>query len=271
VNHRTRIAPALVSLLVAPALGGCAIDVEEEFATATVTSALESSRKQGAGREVVDAVSEGCPLTAAEAVQEAASRPQVGLFPEGCVQKTPDGDALHVEFNGCTGVFGRVELQGGVDASVELTDACLLHADIVDSGDLTANGKLFDYHATADVEVLEGARQVDWNTSWSGETRRGRDIQQTAQWDVWVDHASSCRDVAGHAEGQVGRYPYDITIEQMSICPDACPSDGVVQAHWKGRFRERNIRIEFDGSNYAHVVGWSGREFDVEMVCGADE
>ncbi|MBW2454637.1 MAG: hypothetical protein JRI68_09005 [Deltaproteobacteria bacterium] len=260
-----------VVCLATTALTGCVLDVEEEFAIAVVTSALETPKKQTAGREIAEALSDDCNLSAAEAAAEAAGRPTVGLFPAGCADKVADGADVHVQFAGCTGVFGRVEINGGLDASLEVTGECRLRADIVDSGDLTANGRDLAYEATADIEVLEGARDVAWNAHWIGTTRRGREIEQTSELQVLVDHPTSCLAIDGTAQGHVGEYDYGITIDELAICPEACPAAGFVEAHWEGRWKDRRITVEFDGSNVAHVVGWSGREFEVEMVCGQSE
>ncbi len=260
-----------IAIIATASLTGCALDVEKEFATAVVTSALETPKKQTAGREIAEGLSEDCNLSAEDAAAEAADRPSVGLYPSGCAAKVAEGADMHVEFDGCTGIFGRVELYGGLDAALEVTGECLLRAEIVDSGDLTANGRELIYEATADIEVLDGARDVAWNAHWIGTTRRGREIEQRSELQVLVDHPTSCLAIDGTAEGHIGEYDYGIDIETLAICPDACPSAGFVDAHWQGRWRDRRITVEFDGSNVAQVVGWSGREFEVEMVCGAAE
>jgi len=212
-----------------------------------------------------------CELSAADAASEAAARPTVGLYPSSCAQKTADGASVHAQLDGCTGAFGRVELNGGLDATLEVTGDCKLRADIVDSGDLSANGRELTYDATADIELLEGARDVTWNAHWIGSTRRGREIEQTSQLRVLIDDASHCLNVEGSAEGHVAQYDYGWEASGLSVCPDTCPSAGSVRAHWQGRGRDREISVEFDGSNVAHVVGWSGSEFDVEMVCTGTE
>lgn len=264
---------ASLSLIVAltPLAAGCGQAVEEDFATAVVSSALETPDKQSGAQEIADTMSEDCSLSAEAAASEAAARPTVGLYPSGCAAKTASGADVHVEFDHCTGPFGRVDLMGGLDASLEVTGECRLRADIVDSGNLTANERPLDYTATADIEVSPGARDVAWNAHWSGTTRRGRDIEQTSDLDVHVDHASSCLTVSGTTDGTVDTWEYGTQITDLAVCPDACPSAGLLEAHWQGRARDRRITVEFDGSNTAHVVGWSGREFDVEMVCGGGD
>ena len=263
---KSTLAP--LALVLVATTTGCTVDIEKEFATAAVTSSLEGARNQNAAREVVESVSD-CNLSAEEAVQEAADRPVVGLYPATCVNKQPDGDDLRVTYDSCTGVFGKADISGGVDAHVEVTGECQLSADIVDTGDLTNHGQPFDYSATAAVTVSEGLRDVDWRASWSGLTKRGRAIEQDSSFHVLVDDISSCRDISGTATGMVdGEYPYELVVSDFTMCPDACPEKGTVVAQWEGWRKDREVTVEFDGSDIAMVTGWSGRTFEVEMICG---
>ena len=266
LTDMTRTALPVLALLASSALAGCAYDLEEEFATAVVQSSLETPSRQTAGREIADGLGEDCLFDAADAVEEAAARPTVGLYPSSCLTKTADDNRLHAEFSGCTGAFGKVELDGGVDAVVTVTDSCRLHAEVEDSGDLTANGEAFDYAASAEIEVTEGARALSWSAHWSGTTARGRDIEQTSDLDVRVD-PTSCLGVDGEIDGHVDEFDYGASLSGLRVCPGVCPEAGTVEAHWKRFRRERSIRVQFDGSNLAHVWGWTGRELDVEMTC----
>lgn len=250
--------------LAAVVLTGC-LNVEEEFATAAVTSSLEAARKQSAAREVFDVADDACEFTAAQAAAEAASRPNVSLFPEGCATKTADGFALHVEYDGCTGAFGKVQLNGGLDATFH-ADNCALTADIVDSGNLTANYQAFRYAASAEIDVLPGSREVALNSRWSGTTAKGKPIKQTANWDIRFD-AETCIDMTGHADGDVDGTPYTLDVAKLAMCPGACPSAGTVVAAWEGEYREREVTVAFDGTNVARVTGWTDTEYQVEMLC----
>jgi hypothetical protein len=112
---------------------------------------------------------------------------------------------------------------------------------------------------------------VDWNAHWTGTTRRGRDIEQTSSLVVVSDDESGCVAIDGTTEGAVASWEFDTSVTGLSICPEACPAAGVVEATLHGELRDRTIRVEFDGSDVAQVVGWTGREFDVEMVCAGEE
>jgi hypothetical protein len=263
----SRAVPALVVLFAA---SGCARELEEEFATAVAEAALETPESQAPAREITDAIARtgDCTLRAEDAAAEAAARPAVALYPPSCVTKQAEGAVVHATFAGCTGPFGRVTVDGGLDASFAITEACDVHADIADRGDLRANGRALDYAASADVEVLEASREIAWNAHWSGTTRGGRAIEQTTTLAAVLDTATGCVAVAsGQAQGSVDDYAYGWTVRDLRVCPGACPASGVVDAWWEGWARNRNVRIEFDGSATARVVGWTGREFAVDLVC----
>jgi hypothetical protein len=258
---------AAFSPLLALVLSGCG-SAEDAFASAVVTSALQAPQAQ---QLTDDVAQESCAqLTAEGFAAEAAARPPVGLYPVECVTKRAEGAELSVTYDDCTGPFGRVRLDGSVEAIFEVSGECRLHADIADTG-LTANARPLAVQATADIEVREDARAIDWQGHFAGTTRRGRAVEQVSDFAVLVDHKTSCRTFDGTAEGNVDGIEYDFEVSGMSVCPGACPAGGVVQAAWHGRRRERDFRVEFDGTSVARVTLPSGSVKDVAMVCDAAE
>lgn len=258
---------ALVALL-APSLTGCVIDVEEEAATAVVQSALESAKNQSTARQVAEVASDDCSaITAEQLAQEAAAAPVVGLYPASCVTKTAEGASVHAEYDHCTGIFGYSDINGGIDATLEVTGECQLRADITDSGNFTNHERSYSYDATADILVRPGERDVQWNAHWKGTTRYDQSIEQNGSWHFVYQLSTGCYDFEGSAEGKLDGTPYEYEVEDLSICEDECPSKGTVVALWDGKHAELELTVEFDGSDVAKVTGWSGRVFEVEMVC----
>ncbi len=258
-----RFAAAVAIVAVAPLAGGCA-DFEEEAATAVVQSALDSSKKQSTARQLAQIASEDCQMTAEQAALEAAAAPVAGLYPASCVTKTVKGVSVHAEYDGCTGAFGYADIKGGLDATFEAGGDCTYRADITDSGDLTNHGKLHTYDAVADVVVLPGARDVTWNAQWTGSNVLNQSIEQAGKWQYLYTLSTGCYDFGGSAEGKLDGTPYDYTISDLSICEHLCPSKGTLKAHWGNEYE---LSAEFDGSAVAKVTGWSGRQFEVELVC----
>jgi hypothetical protein len=246
------------------ALTGCAEAGEQAAAEAVVASALETHQNGAVGKDVAEP--SDCTLDPEAAAQAIAARPSAAFIPSSCVQKTADGNTLHVELDDCSGRFGKARVNGGLDATLTSSAECSVHAEIVDSGNLEANGRKFEYQASADIVRESDHENVAWQAEWSGTTRRGYEIHQTSDFDL-VTHPSGCVDANGTAKGEVNGRDYDIDVNGLSVCPDACPTSGTVHGRIDGRFRDRDLTITFDGTTAAHVVGWSGRNFDVTMDC----
>jgi len=258
---------ALTSLLI-PAVSGCFIDLEKEAATAVVQSALESTKNQSTARQVAEVASDDCStITADQLAQEAADAPVVGIYPAGCLTKTASGPNVHAEYEHCTGIFGYADIDGGIDGTLELTGPCQLRADLTDSGDFTNNGRRYAYDCSADVLVRPGEREVTWDDHWRGTTVFDQTVEQTGTGRFLYSLATGCYDFEGDAEGSVDGTRYDFTVDDLAICEDECPSRGVVVAHWDRDQADLEIEVRFDGSDVAQVTGWSGREFEVDMVC----
>jgi hypothetical protein len=265
---RERALGWLLSCLALTSAAGCGRALEEEMAEGMVQASLETTRSGSAGQPLLRATERTCPVDPEAIAAEAALKSPVGLYPASCVTKTANGNTVHSEFADCTGAFGRVQLNGGLDAILESADECGIHAEIVDSGDLTANGRSLDYEASAYMTFRDGHRDIDWQARFSGTTKRGRSIRQSSKLAITIDEATSCVALNGDIDGRVGkRLDYSASIEGLSVCPEACPTSGVVQAKLEGRLRDRTLTLRFDGSNVAHATGWTGREFDVDMVC----
>ena len=250
------------------ALGGC-VNFDQELAEASVSSALSTPKNTRMTRNAGEhLVIDGC-LDPAAAAAEAAKQPTAGLYPDGCVEKTADGAALHVEYNDCTGPFGYVHLAGGVDAKLSEKSCDVLHAVVEDSGDLTANDQAVEYTASADIRVDGELRLLDYTGDWASTTRRGEDVVVTADLDIVVDRGTACVEVSGTSKGHVGEHEFDATTEGYKVCPDACPSAGRAEVNIE-LYRDRTITVEFDGSDVAKVKV-DGEAHDVKMVCAGED
>jgi hypothetical protein len=256
--------------LALPTVVGCGLPDEEAFANAVVTSALLTNENGGVGKEVIDTLADTCVDDPEAVARDAAARPSVAFIPSSCVDKSADGNTIHAELSECRGRFGRVTVEGGLDAVIDNIGDCRLHAEVWDSGDLTANGKPLDYQASAYVRLLDDIRDIDWSAEFSGTTRRGQHIEQSSHLVVLADTAN-CVSIDGSAEGRVGKWDYTLDIEDLAVCPDRCPSRGTVRAHADAGRRDRSLTVVFDGSTTAKVTGSNGDELDVEMICGPAE
>lgn len=268
-NIDRRYTLVFASCLIAAGALGCQRMEEEAFAEATVTSTLQTSQSGGTGKTVIDGMDTEpatCPVDPAAAAARAASRPS-HLYPETCAVKTSNGPNLHVTLNDCTGPFGRVHLNGGLNATFSPADSCAVHAEIADDGTLTGNGNPVDYHASANIVTKPGARDVTWTANWTATTKRGRHVEQKSSLNILVNDSTDCLDIVGSTNGHVDEYPFGTVIDGLVVCPGKCPSAGTVSATFEGKYRDIELTVQFDGSDTAHVTGKRGRQFDVKMVC----
>jgi hypothetical protein len=259
----------LASCLIAASAIGCQRTEEQALAEATVTSTLQTSQSGGTGKTVIDGIgpeASVCPVDPEAAAARAASRPS-HLYPEQCAVKTSDGAKLHVTLSDCTGPFGKVHLNGGLNAIFSAGQSCSVHAEIEDDGTLTGNGNLVDYQASADVVTKPGERDVTWAAHWTTTTKRGRHVEQDSSLNILVSDSTDCLDIVGTTKGRVDDYPFGTTIDGLVVCPGRCPSAGTVSATFEGKYRDIDLTVQFDGSDIAHVTGKRGRKFDVKMVC----
>ncbi|MDX2054025.1 MAG: hypothetical protein SFV15_16615 [Polyangiaceae bacterium] len=248
-------------------LAGCSGAADEEIANAVITSALQSDNNGEVGDVVADSPSPECENDPNVWASKAAARPQVFLNPVGCATKTATGAALHIDFNQCTGPFGRMLLAGGVDAKFSNGSSCEAHVEVADSGNLTSNGNPLNYKASGDIRLISGQRSTTWHSEIIGTSRRGKPLQMSSDRSVVLNEVSHCVDVMGTSTGTVGGRSFSTNIESLSVCPGKCPSAGVLRAHIDGRFRDRTLEVRFDGSKHAQVTGINGDEFTVEMQC----
>ena len=135
----------------------------------------------------------------------------------------------------------------------------------------TANDRPLDYSAQADIAFEDGSWDVAWSAHWIGSTKRGREVEQVSTLQVLVDDRTSCRTIDGTTQGHVDEHEFHTEVSGLAICPDACPSAGSVVATLEGTRRDRTLRVDFDGSSVARVTGWSGSEYEIDMVCSGEE
>jgi hypothetical protein len=267
VNLRQLQQPLFLGTLTL-ALAGC-WDIDQELAEASVSSALSTSKNTKMTRGASENVAPGGCLDATAAAAEAASQPTAGLYPAGCVEKTAEGPSLHIEYDQCTGPFGHVTLAGGIDAELSEKSCDVLHAAVSDSGDLTSNGEPVEYNASADIRVDGDLRLLDYTGDWRSTTPRGKDVFVTADLDVTIDRTSACVEVSGTSSGFVGEHDFSATTTGYRVCPEACPEAGRSEVIVE-LYREREIVVEFDGSDVAKVTV-DGRAMEVKMVCAGED
>lgn len=246
---------------------GCAKDEDDDVATASVTSALQASQQGGLNQDLTE-VDGDAAIEPSKAAAFMATRKPVGVQPDGCMSRTQNGNTVHVVFNGCTGPFGKMRLDGSADVTFSLDESKRLVAEIVGGKDLEANGRELDYLAKGTLEISGDIRNVTWHVEASGETKRGRKYSRTLDLSATVDVGKRCLQAMGSAHGKMAGYELDVTLENLAVCEGACPTSGKAKAKLTGPAGgERDMEISFDGTSTAHVVTPRGKKLDITMSC----
>lgn len=264
-----------VAMVCASSATGCARDEDgedDDVASASVTSALQASQSGGLNQDLTD-VDADAAVDPARAADFIANRRGRGLSPEGCMTRTKGaGNTVHVVFADCTGPFGKLRLNGSADVSFELDAQKRLVAKIVGGSDLTANDRPLTYRATGTLEHHGDVRDVTWHAEASGKTKRGKEYSRSTDVSLSVDVAKRCLQGSGVAKGTIGGFDLELTIDDLAVCEDACPTRGNARASVKGRLgRERAIEVVFDGTDHAKVTTPRGKELSVKMACADGE
>ncbi len=260
------------SLLLALTLGACAS--EEEDAASVTTLALQAKSEADLLDAVLDLEGVASP-DPSEAARLVAERPAGRLQPQGCMQKSQQGDTVTFELEGCTGALGMVELHGTLVATFSKTAENLLHVVLVSQPGTRANDRELTYSAESDVRYeTPNTRRYAYRGSTKGVTARGRAYARDTELTVSVDTQTECVSIDGASRGSVGPYTLDVSLEGMRGCRASCPSAGRVTATVEGpRAQSASITVQFDGSEQAHVErgGRRTRERSVRLDCAAGE
>ncbi len=254
---------AAAAVVAVTALPACSAETEQEEASATATSALQAQSQGGVTDGVLDVdAPDGLapdPEDAAKAVAEKDAR---ALRPAGCAVKTREANVVTIALHGCTGPFGKVALEGTLVATFTKTAADVLHVDLADGGDLSANGASFHYAAGVDVTYAPGTRKLDYHGHSDGKTKRGVSFSRHTDLAIVADIEKKCVAIDGVSKGSLGRFDLDLAIDGFHACEGACPTAGSAKATLRTPSRELDLEVDFDGSDHAHVKA-PKRKFDV--------
>jgi hypothetical protein len=231
-------------------------------------AAAASTQSQHMGTILFGSVSSSDPATAAGQVATGTQ-----LWPAGCVTRAKDPTnplLVHVTFNDCTGPFGLVHLNGGVDVVFSKNASGGLHAAHT-SVNLTANGVQVTFSASADITVSGTTRSVAWQGNWNRTNEEGDVIVHTSNLTITIDTVAKCATTNGTAVTTVDAREVDSTINGYEVCEvggiELCPKAGTITHTHKSS--GRSVSVSFDGTNEATFTGPNGGTVKVQMVCGS--
>ena len=232
-------------------------------------AAASSAQSQHMAGLVFNSVSSADPAMAATSVATGTQ-----LWPAGCVTRAKDAsnaNLVHVTFNDCTGPFGLVHLNGGVDVAFSAGTTAGTLVAVHTGVNLSANGHPITFSGTADITIAATSRTVQWQGAWERVSNGGETITHTSNLIINVDTVAKCHTANGDAQKTtIGDREVDSTITNYKICEtngiEDCPASGtIVHTH---KATGRVVTVTFDGSTEATFSSGSVM-VKVPMVCGA--
>lgn len=207
------------------------------------------------------AAADSSSVEAAVDAQEAAA----SFFqPEGCLTVTKAGNVVTYVFDGCTGPWGLVEVNGTETATFRQGPEAGSIAVALQSEGLTLNEVAIEHQADVVVTFPDGGKRVTWNGGFSGTTGGGRPIEHTSDL-VWTVDADGCRTTNGTTSGSIGERGLTTTYEELVRCGGlgTCAAGSISSTSRSGL----TVSLEMDGSGAATFTGPRGREWEIDLAC----
>jgi hypothetical protein len=144
--------------------------------------------------------------TRLERISKTVGNPGFWFQPAGCLLVTTDAANSHATyvFNGCTGPLGLVELTGTIAVDWQTSPALgQLTIHYAAQGFKLNRSTVDTWVATAVLTAAGNAREMTWNATLSGTTRRGRTFVRTNQKDLKWTVGEPCLSVSGESNGTI--------------------------------------------------------------------
>jgi hypothetical protein len=263
---------ALLAFPLTAVLAGCTsgpIDPTEEQIAADGTEGMAASTQSTSLADVVfDGVSVSDPADAAGQLGAPGQ-----LWPSGCVTRAGDATdplVVHVTFEGCTGPFGLVDIDGEETVTFSAGAAGALHVVLV-GVHLAAGGGPIGFTATADVTFpTVTTRAVVWQATWSRTNAADAVVVHSSDVAISVDTLAGCRTLDGTAMTTVADRQVDSSLRGYRICHDlttgaeGCPTGSVVHT---GEPSGKVLTVDYDASDVAEVTGPKEDTFVMALGC----
>jgi hypothetical protein len=267
----------VISLLLGSAAVGCGMRQGSDDTADQATQLLSSDGEEAVSSNdqsvefLTDAAFEATgtadPAAAANALQSAPEESLDGRC-RSRAKDPNDPNTVIITLNNCVRRFGLVRVSGKEIVHFTRTGEGSLHVEF-QSEDLTINGKPATHTATADITIEGTERRIVWQGAWERTNDKGETVQHQSDLTIVVDTVAHCRTRNGEASTSVGDRLIETKIEDLRTCRDAsgdrsCPTGTVIHTNTA---KNKQITVQFDGSNQAAVSTLDGRSFDRPLVC----
>ncbi|NUO47335.1 MAG: hypothetical protein HOV80_00615 [Polyangiaceae bacterium] len=201
-------------------------------------------------------------VTLADAVAAQASIADV-LQPPGCVTTMTEGNRVIFTMSGCTGPWGRLEVNGQTQVTLSPGDGAGTFAiDFISEG-LTLNGRPASFDVSADVEITEAAKTIAWTGTFQGTAADGREVLHDADIELVLNTDGSV-SLSGSSSVSIGFRGVEVDIAELvrNGPVGTCPEGTVTVARKVG---DLSVTLTFDGTNeYVAKTSRGGRgKFDL--------
>lgn len=235
--------------------------------TASAGEALDSTKTASVEAALVVPALEpvGTDATPEEAAEAASSHAETFFQPAGCVTATANRTVLTYEFEGCTGPYGLVEVNGTLVVTYK-PGAGGIEYEARSEG-LRVNDAVLDIHKSG-VYTRDGDdRRVDVTTESSGVGPRGTHLSRNGTYTFQWNEADDCIALDGEWMTTVGAIRWTTRVNGYAQCDNECPAAGG-SIEWESE--RASLTVTTDGSN---VASWSydgrrDRSGTVELLCG---
>lgn len=267
----------VISLLLGSAALGCGMRQGSDDSTDQATQLLSSDGEEAVSSNdqsvefLTDAAFEATgtadPAAAANALQSAPEESADGRC-RSRAKDPNDPNTVIITLNACTRRFGLVQVSGKEIVHFTKNNEGSLHADF-QSEDLTINGKPATHTASADITIEGNERHIAWQGSWERTNDKGEAVEHHSDLTIVVDTVAHCRTRNGEASTSVGDRLIETKIEDLRTCRAAsgdrsCPTGTVTHTNTA---KNKQITVQFDGSNQAEISTSQGRSFERPLLC----
>jgi hypothetical protein len=217
---------------------------------------------------------EGDTALLASSFVSAAAHPVIATSyfqPKGCLTSAIDSvnATATLTLTHCAGPLGLRDISGDLHASWT-TDAATDAFTLTLAGTgLHVNRATVDtWNATATVTTQGTLRTMQWASTLSGATARGRPIARNVSMTYAWTVGDACVTASGTSTGDVTGRELDTTVTSYQRCGAACPAEGSVTVRDAGA--NRSLTIDFDGTTSAEVTLPGGAAERVALACAEE-
>lgn len=253
-----------LALLLLLGLGACGdtLAADDDADAQNGTDTLEATAQTQALLSMTNDASAGA--VGAEMAATVATQNSAGFFqPTGCVTAQRAGATVTYTFNGCTGPYGLVNVNGTLRAT--FSDVTPTSRTVALAGELRANRFTLRPNATAQVTYMGNTRLATVTLMGGGTSPRA--VAFTNSGTYMSNWDGMCLGLSGRVGSSADGNSVTVDIANYRRCRGGCPDAGgrVTVSSSRGAA----LSVLYSGGPAATLTGTRGRSATVALFCGA--